>query len=71
MCYGGDAVSSTIGGNDPGHDLSPEEKDNLIKELYERLKALHRQKGAARERRAILNRLNELRRAKAKKAHQR
>ena len=70
-CYGACVVSSTIGGDDPAHDLSPEEKKALIKDLLARAKALRGKKGAARERQAILNQINELARSKSKKAHQR
>lgn len=58
-----------IGGDDPDHDLSPEEKDVLEKELRARAReALF--EGDAHERRKLLDRATEISRQKSLKSHQ-
>jgi hypothetical protein len=62
-------MSSTLGGEDPGHDLSPEEKDKQEKKLREEARKLIGGKNA-KERTRKLNRAIEISREKAKRAHQ-
>jgi len=62
-------MSSNIGGDDPDHDLSPDEKDLLEREL----RALARKalfEGDVRERRKLLDRATEISRQKSAKSHQ-
>jgi uncharacterized small protein (DUF1192 family) len=59
----------TLGGDDPSHDLTPEEKDKEEKNLRERARSLLGGK-EKKERTKLLNRANEISRTKAKRAHQ-
>jgi len=61
-------VASTLGGNDPSHDLTPEEKDREEKKLREEARKLLDGKNK-KERTKKLNRANEISREKAKRAH--
>jgi hypothetical protein len=61
-------MTSTIGGDDPSHDLSPAEKDRLEKELRDKARRLLGVKNN-KERNPKLNRANEISRPKAKRAH--
>jgi hypothetical protein len=62
-------MTSTLGGNDPSHDLSPETKDQIEKRLREEARKLLGEKGK-KERNKKLNRANEISRAKSRRAHQ-
>lgn len=61
-------MTSTLGGNDPGHDLSPEDKDREERRLRAEARRLL---GAAnkKERNRKLNRAIEISRQKSRKAH--
>ena len=60
-------MTSTLGGDDPLHDLDDDEKDRIEREL--RKKA--REKGTRpKERNRLINRANEISRQKSKRAHQ-
>jgi hypothetical protein len=62
-------MPSTLDGDDPAHDFSPEEKDKLEKLLCE--EARHLLGGQnRRERNKKLNRANEISREKSRRAHQ-
>lgn len=62
-------MNSTLGGDDPDHDLSNEEKDELEKELRELARdALKRKK--PKDRQKFNARAVEVSRAKSKRAHQ-
>jgi hypothetical protein len=63
-------MGSTLGGNDPFHDLSAEEKDRLEAELREQ-GAVLRRAGKAKEGRRKYDRAVEISRIKSKRAHQR
>lgn len=67
----GDAVmlASTLGGDDPLHDLSDEEKDVWERQAFEEARDLGRA-GRHKERRRKLARANEISRDKSKKSHQ-
>jgi len=58
---------STIGGDDPDHDLSPEEKDRLEAELREQAKK-KLQEGRRKERNKLNNRAREISRTKSQRA---
>jgi hypothetical protein len=60
-------MSSTIGGDDPAHDLSPEEKDRREKELREEGKAL-RKRGKPRDAKKKFDRATEISRPKSRAA---
>jgi len=62
-------MSSTLGGEDPLHDLSPDQKDKEEKKLREEARKLLGS-GDRKERLKKLNRANEISREKAKRAHQ-
>ena len=62
-------MTSTIGGEDPAHDLPPEQKDRLERELREKARKLTGE-GKRKERNKKLNRANEISRKKSKRAHQ-
>ena len=60
-------MTSTLGGDDPLHDLGDNEKDKQEKELRKKARA----KGTKpKERNRLLNRANEISRPKSKRAHQ-
>ena len=60
---------STIGGDDPLHDLSPEEKDRKEKKLRKEARDLRR-RGKHKDGRKKESRATEISRAKSKRAHQ-
>ena len=62
-------MSSTLGGSDPGHDLTDEQKNREEARLREEARGLLGGKNA-RERRRKLSRANEISRDKSKRAHQ-
>jgi len=62
-------MTSTLGGDDPGHDLSEAEKDAAEKRLRAEARQLLGGKNK-KERTRKLNRANEISRDKSKKAHQ-
>jgi len=62
-------MSSTLGGNDPAHDFSPDEKDKKEKTLRREGDAL-RKKGKHREAQKKKDRATEISRKKSKGAHQ-
>jgi hypothetical protein len=62
-------MASTLGGDDPSHDLTPEQKDREERKLREEARHLLGGKDK-KERNKKLNRANEISRAKAKRAHQ-
>jgi hypothetical protein len=62
-------MTSTLGGDDPAHDLPPEQKDAEEKKLREEARQLLGGKHK-RERARKLNRANEISRKKARRAHQ-
>jgi hypothetical protein len=62
-------MTSTMGGDDPSHDLSPQEKDKLEKKLREEARKLLGGKNK-KDRTKKLNRANEISREKARRAHQ-
>ena len=62
-------MTSTLGGDDPSHDLPLEEKDKLERNLREEARKLLG--GSNRkERNKKINRANEISRKKSKAAHQ-
>lgn len=63
-------MGSTLGGDDPDHDLSPEEKALEIRRLQDLAREFLGKPGKARERQRILRKLNELARRKSKRSHQ-
>jgi hypothetical protein len=62
-------MSSTLGGDDPAHDLSPEEKDRLEKKLRQEAEEL-RKSGDPRGRKRKLAQAIEISRKKSARAHQ-
>ncbi len=62
-------MTSTLGGDDPRHDLEPSDKDKLEKRLREEARKLLGKK-SKKERNKKLNRANEISREKARRAHQ-
>jgi hypothetical protein len=62
-------MTSTLGGDDPSHDLSPEEKDKIEKHLREEARKLLGGQNR-KERNKKLNRANEISREKSGRAHQ-
>jgi hypothetical protein len=62
-------VSSTLGGDDPKHDLTPEEKDRAEAALRKNARQALRE-GRPRERKILDARAVEISRLKSKKAHQ-
>lgn len=62
-------MASTLGGDDPLHDLSPEEKDRIEKKLREEARKL-RLRGKHKEGKKKEHRANEISRQKSKRAHQ-
>jgi hypothetical protein len=60
-------MSSTLGGDDPQHDLPPEKKDQQEKRLRKEGRKLQGQ-GKPREAKKKLDRANEISRATSKKA---
>jgi hypothetical protein len=62
-------MTSTLGGDDPAHDLSPEQKDQEEKRLRDEARKLLDGKNK-KERTKKLNRANEISRTKAQRAHQ-
>ena len=61
-------MTSTLGGNDPLHDLDPVEIDKMEKKLREEAEELLRRK-KVRERKRKLDRAREVSREKSKRAH--
>jgi hypothetical protein len=61
-------MSSTIGGDDPAHDLDPDEKDRFERELRKSARELVGRD--IRRRRRLLAQANEVSREKSKRAHQ-
>jgi hypothetical protein len=62
-------MTSTMSGDDPAYDLSPEEKDKLERSLREEARKLLGGKNR-KERNKRINRANEISRKKSKSAHQ-
>jgi hypothetical protein len=62
-------MTSTLGGDDPSHGLSPEVKDKEEKKLRDQARKLLGGKNK-KDRTKKLNRANEISRAKAKRSHQ-
>lgn len=62
-------MSSSIGGDDPAHDLSRGEKDKKERELR-REAELDRRKNLTRDSNRKIDRANEISRRKSKRAHQ-
>jgi hypothetical protein len=62
-------MTSTVGGDDPAHDLPPEQKDAEEKRLRAEARQLLGGKNK-KERARKLNRANEISRRKAGRAHQ-
>ena len=60
-------MASTIGGNDPDHDLSPEEKDQRESQLREEGKK-DRRRGKPKEAKKKFDRATEISREKSKTA---
>jgi hypothetical protein len=65
----GVVMSSSLGGNDPAHDFSSDQKDKKEKTLRQEGKAL-RKKGKPKEGQKKNDRANEISREKSKRAHQ-
>lgn len=63
------SMASTLGGDDPLHDIPPDEKDEAEKRLREDGKRLRRQ-GKPKEAKKKYDRANEISREKSKRAHQ-
>ena len=63
-------MTSTLGGDDPLHDLPGHVKDRLEKELRREARELLSRE-YQKERNTLLNRANEISRAKSKRAHKR
>jgi hypothetical protein len=61
-------MPSTLGGDDPAHDLSPEEKDQEERRLRQETRHLLGGRNK-RERTKMLNRANEISRTKSRRAH--
>jgi hypothetical protein len=61
-------MPSTLGGDDPSHDLSPSEKDELEKQLREEARNMLGGRDK-KERVKKLKRANEISRVKSKRAH--
>jgi hypothetical protein len=62
-------MTSTLGGDDPSHDLTSEDKDRVERQLREEARKLLGGPNR-KERNKKLNRANEISRDKAKRAHQ-
>lgn len=62
-------MSSTLGGDDPKHDLTAEEKDRLEQELRAQGRAALRE-GRSKDRKKLDARAVEISRDKSKRAHQ-
>jgi hypothetical protein len=62
-------MPSTLGGDDPSHDLTPKEKDREERRLREEDRKLLGAKDK-KERNKKLNRANEISRVKSRRAHQ-
>jgi hypothetical protein len=62
-------MGSTLGGDDPLHDLPPEEKDRIEKQLRAEGRKL-RLRGKHKEGKQKENRATEISREKSKRAHQ-
>jgi hypothetical protein len=62
-------MPSTLGGDDPSHDLSEAEKDRMEQQLRKEARKLLDAK-YKKERNRRLNRANEISRDKSKRAHQ-
>jgi len=62
-------MASSLGGDDPSHDLSAEQKEREEKRLRAEARKLLASKDK-RERNKKLNRANEISRNKARRAHQ-
>jgi hypothetical protein len=60
-------MTSTLGGDDPRHDLSKDEKDRLEEAMRREARDA---KASARERTRVLAQAGEISRRKAKRAHQ-
>ncbi len=58
---------SDLGGDDPDHDLSPEDKDRLERKLREKARKLLAQ-GKAKESKKLLNRARNISRRPSKRA---
>jgi len=61
-------MTASLGGDDPGHDLEPAEKDRVEKRLREEARQLLGGKNR-KERNRKLNRANEISRRKSTRAH--
>lgn len=61
-------MSSTMGGDDPSHDLTEEEKDREEEKLRREARSLLGA-GKKKERNRLLNRANEISREKARRSH--
>jgi hypothetical protein len=62
-------MASTLSGDDPNHDLPPEQKAEREKQLREEGRRL-RQQGKRKEGNKKFDRANEISRRKSKRAHQ-
>ncbi len=62
-------MTSTLGGDDPDHDLDPRAKNALEKKLREEARKALRN-GDLQRRRKLLDRAQEISREKSRKAHQ-
>lgn len=62
-------MTSTMGGDDPAHDLPDAEKDNLERKLREAARRLLGAK-SKKERNRKINQANEISRKKSGRAHQ-
>jgi hypothetical protein len=62
-------MTSTLGGDDPAYDFSPDDKDRIEKALRKEGREL-RMKGRPREGQKKHDRANEISRRKSKRAHQ-
>jgi hypothetical protein len=61
-------MTSTLGGDDPSHDIPVAEKDRIEKHLREEARKLL-QRGNAQERNRKLSRASEISRNKSRRAH--
>jgi hypothetical protein len=61
-------MTSTLGGDDPLHDLNDDDKDALEKRMRKEAREKYGKK--PKERNRLINRANEISRQKSKRAHQ-
>lgn len=60
-------MATTIGGNDPNHDLTEQEKEGLERSLRAKAREMIRQ-GKAKERKKMIDRAQDISRQKSKMA---